>query len=146
MDWTQMQPELFDTEAAPAQGLLFDASTVARAADRFGTPDMFAAAEAEEIDPETQQAADSWARRIVAGATRDAEARVEAEARRGGMFARLTNDELVALFNTIKSGRDQLWIAYGHGLISYAAYRMVGECSDILGLIHAENQARPLFG
>jgi hypothetical protein len=43
-NWTEMQPELF---GADGDGTLFDASGLARGADKCGTPDMFAAAEAE---------------------------------------------------------------------------------------------------
>lgn len=35
MDWTTMQPELFDTQAAPVQEALFPAP------DKCGTPDLF---------------------------------------------------------------------------------------------------------
>lgn len=43
-NWNEMQPELF---GADGPATLFDASTLAHADDKCGTPDMFAAAEAE---------------------------------------------------------------------------------------------------
>lgn len=35
MDWTEMQPEMFDTDAQPVQEALFAAP------DKCGTPDLF---------------------------------------------------------------------------------------------------------
>lgn len=66
-NWNDMQPELFGADGAAT---LFDASGLARSEDMCGTPDMFAAAEAEAPEAPEAPAAEAPAPECaVCGAT-----------------------------------------------------------------------------